>query len=73
MAYNREFWRERGRLPSAQQIVDNGIPVLLWSGWGDIVEIGALRAYTGLQNAYAKRPVYARQCIQNSPPRRATN
>lgn len=58
-AYAGEFWRDRMSLRFAQGIVDNGIPVLLWSGWGDIVETGTVRAYTALQNAYAKRPLYA--------------
>jgi predicted acyl esterase len=53
------FWRNRTPMSLAQNIVDNGIPVLLWSGWNDIVETGALRAYAALQNAYDRRPVYA--------------
>jgi predicted acyl esterase len=59
VAYDREYWRERGRASLAQKIVDNGVPVLLWAGWGDVVETGTVRAYTALQNAYAKRPVDA--------------
>jgi predicted acyl esterase len=58
-AYDRKFWQDRGTLDLAQKIVDNDIPVLLWSGWQDIVGTAALRTYSALQNAYAKRPVYA--------------
>ncbi len=57
MAYDRTFWRKRTPVDSAAEIQRSGIPVLLWTGWRDIVEVGALRAYTGLQNAYAQRPV----------------
>jgi predicted acyl esterase len=58
-AYARDFWRDRLPLTLAQKIVDNGIPVLLWSGWGDQIETGALRTYTALQNAYAGRALGA--------------
>ena len=58
-AYDREFWRDRMPLSQAQKIVDNGIPVLLWAGWGDIVDPGAIRAYTAFQNAYRGRPIHA--------------
>ncbi len=70
MAYDRDYWRDRGRATFAQQIVDNGVPVLLWSGWGDVVETGTLRAYIALQNAHARRPVYApMQPRQRTTPR----
>jgi predicted acyl esterase len=58
-AYDRAFYRDRLPMRLAQDIVDNGVPVLLWSGWADILDIGALRAYVALQNAYRKRPVEA--------------
>lgn len=57
-AYAGEFWKGRMSLTFAQRIVDNGVPVLLWSSWGDIVENGTVRAYTALQNAWGKRPLY---------------
>src|SRR5918993_83333 len=59
VAYDREYWSNRGLTTFAERIVDNGVPVLLWAGWGDVVETGTVRAYTALQNAHAKRPVYA--------------
>jgi predicted acyl esterase len=58
-AYDRNYWNDRIPLRFARQIVDNGVPVLLWSGWGDIVETGAVHAYTALQNAHAGRDVFA--------------
>ncbi|WP_321792519.1 CocE/NonD family hydrolase [Burkholderia pyrrocinia] len=56
-AYDRTYWHDRLPLRLARNIFDNGIPVLLWGGWGDILETGALRAYAAFQNAYAKRPI----------------
>jgi predicted acyl esterase len=56
-AYDREFWGERLPFSVAQKIVDNDIPVLLWSGWDDIVGVTAQRTYSAFQNAYAGRPV----------------
>ncbi|CAI7977059.1 PepX_C domain-containing protein [Frankia sp. Hr75.2] len=58
-AYERSFWQQRIPIDSARQIVDNQVPVLLWTGWHDVVGLGALRGYTALQNAVANRPVYA--------------
>jgi predicted acyl esterase len=57
-AYDGPFWRDRLPRRLARDIVDNGIPVLLWSGWQDRVE-GAVRTYTALQNAHAGRPIEA--------------
>ena len=56
-AYERAFWGDRIPIRLAKDIVDNDVPVLLWSGWGDIVETGAVRAYTDFQNAHAHRPL----------------
>ncbi|MEU7745486.1 CocE/NonD family hydrolase [Nonomuraea sp. NPDC049158] len=58
-AYNRDFWRSRQPITFAQDIVDNDIPALLWSGWDDVVIRGATEFYTALQNAYHDRPVQA--------------
>jgi len=57
-AYDRAFWHDRNSITLAQKLYDSGIPVLLWSGWRDIVEFGAVRAYSALQNAYAGAPIY---------------
>lgn len=58
-AYDGAFWRDRLAMRAAQQIVDNHVPVLLWTGWQDNSEIAALRTYTAFQNAAAGRPIYA--------------
>ena len=57
MAYDADYWRDRGRATLARSIVDNGVPMLLWGGWGDVLETGTLRAYVALQNAHARRPL----------------
>lgn len=52
------YWKDRLPLEWAQNIADNNIPVLFWSGWKDINETGAVHAYTALQNAVNGRAVY---------------
>jgi uncharacterized protein len=59
LAYERAYWKDRMPLDLAQKIAANGIPVLLWGGWGDINETGAVHAYAALQNAHSGRPVFA--------------
>ncbi len=53
------YWRDRLPLSRAKDIVKNGIPVLLWTGWDDINEIGGIHAYLAMQNAAAGRPVFS--------------
>ena len=53
------YWDHRLPLTWAEDIARNEIPTLLWSGWNDINEIGALHAFVALQNAAAGRPVYS--------------
>lgn len=54
-----EWWSARAPTEHAERIVENGVPVLLYAGWGDIVETGTVRAYLAFQNASAGRPVFA--------------
>ena len=58
-AYARDFWNDRLSTSLAKKIVENDVPVLLWIGWQDPVGIGAQRTYSALQNAYARRSLYA--------------
>ncbi|HSV83035.1 MAG TPA: CocE/NonD family hydrolase [Ramlibacter sp.] len=58
-AYEGAYWRDRRPVRFAKNIVDNGIPMLLWTGWRDYVDTGAIRTYVALQNAYAGRPLDA--------------
>ncbi len=50
-----EYWQQRTPMSKAADIVNNNVPVLLWTGWLDLVEMTALRTYVGFQNAYAKQ------------------
>jgi predicted acyl esterase len=52
-------WGISGSLNSAKEIQKSDIPILFYCGWRDIVESGALRAFTALQNGYAGRPLFA--------------
>jgi len=55
-AYNGTYWQQRTTSPAiAAQIVANGIPALLWSGWKAPEATGALEFYAALQNAWAQR------------------
>jgi hypothetical protein len=58
-AYLGGWWKERNAGQYAQQIVKNGIPALLWSGWNDLFSQGSMELYSQFQNAYAGRPVDA--------------
>ncbi|MDF0541768.1 CocE/NonD family hydrolase C-terminal non-catalytic domain-containing protein [Sphingobium sp. H39-3-25] len=59
VAYDGAYWKQRLPMSLARNIVDNGVPVLLWTGWKDPVGIGAIRTYAAFQNSVAGRPLYA--------------
>ncbi|MCD8253227.1 MAG: CocE/NonD family hydrolase [Phocaeicola dorei] len=59
MAYDGAYWKEKTTMESAVDIVQNNVPVLLWSGFQDILDVPAYRTYIALQNAYAGRPVFS--------------
>jgi uncharacterized protein len=59
LAYEGEFWTQRSPMQQAADIVRNGVPVLLWTGYGDILDLPAVRTWVALQNAFAGRPLYA--------------
>jgi len=57
-AYHRQYWQDRLLTDeSAASVVANGIPVLLWAGWRDVVEKAELEMYANFQNVQAGRPV----------------
>src|SRR3954447_26042547 len=58
VAYYRDFWKFRTPGNYAKQIVRNGIPALLWSGWHDIFSQTSSEMYAYFQNAAAGRPVF---------------
>jgi predicted acyl esterase len=57
-AYNNSFWQERTTFNVIPDIVKNGIPALLWSGWYPTDGPGSLIEYAIFQNAYAHRNPY---------------
>jgi predicted acyl esterase len=56
-AYDGAFWQSRDPLQWAQDIVNNNVPTLLWSGWSDLYAQSALATYTAFQNAYDHRSI----------------
>jgi putative CocE/NonD family hydrolase len=57
--YDSDYWRERAPINVLQQIADNGVPAYLVGGQWDVFQRGEPLLYSGLQNAYAGRPVTA--------------
>lgn len=53
------YWEGRLPLEWAEDIAENELPTLFWTGWNDINETGAVYAYTALQNAANGRPFYS--------------
>lgn len=45
-----DFWADRQPMNFAKSIVDNDIPTLLWTGWGDVNRRGALEMYAEMQS-----------------------
>jgi predicted acyl esterase len=59
-AYDNLYWQQRTTTPAlAAQIVRNGIPALLWTGWNAPDNIGSLAMYAAFQNAWLGRPFSA--------------
>src|SRR6202042_3024420 len=53
LAYDNLNWQQRTTTPAlAAQVVRNGIPALLWSGWDAPDYIGSLAMYAAFQNAW---------------------
>ena len=57
-AYSGDFWLKQTPGAFAADIAASGIPILLWSGWADIFNLGAQELYAYVQNAHFGRPVY---------------
>ncbi|GMV32081.1 MAG: acyl esterase [Rhodanobacteraceae bacterium] len=57
-AFNNVFWQTRRAASAIEQIVRNGIPALIWSGWQDAYPTTAPEAYVMFQNAYAGRDIW---------------
>jgi uncharacterized protein len=59
-AYDNLYWQQRTTTPAlVAQIVRNGIPALLWTGWNASDNIGSLAMYAAFQNTWLGRPFYA--------------
>lgn len=59
VAYDGAYWQARSSRSMLQRIVDNHIPAFLIGGYYDLFQRGEPLDYSGLQNAYAGRPVSA--------------
>lgn len=57
LAYDRDFWSTRLPMRYASQIVANDTPVLIHTGYNDLMDNLIVKTFTALQNAYAGRPV----------------
>jgi predicted acyl esterase len=57
-AYNNAYWQKRTTANVGAQIVRNGIPALLWSGWSATEMPGPVELYAVLQNAWRHRPEF---------------
>jgi predicted acyl esterase len=55
-AYNLAHWQERDASRVAGDIVRNGIPALLWSGWNANESNEGIKLYSIFQNAWLGRP-----------------
>ena len=59
-AYDNLYWQQRTTTPAlAAQIVRNGIPALLWTGWNAPDSIGSLEMYAAFQNTWLGKSAYA--------------
>ncbi len=59
-AYDNLYWQQRTTTPAlAAQVVRNGIPALLWTGWNAPDNIGSLAMYAAFQNAWLGQPFSA--------------
>ncbi|RJQ66969.1 CocE/NonD family hydrolase [Pseudonocardiaceae bacterium YIM PH 21723] len=57
--FDGEFWKAFAPGDQVRQVVDNGIPALMYSGWLDVMQRGALQNYAAFQNAATGRPIHA--------------
>ena len=58
-AFYGKYWRQRTQRSFLRTIVRNHIPAFMIGGWFDLFQRGAPLNYSGLQNAWAGRPVGA--------------
>jgi putative CocE/NonD family hydrolase len=58
-SFDGPYWDARSPFPYLKQIVADKIPAFLIGGWYDLFQRGEPLNYSGLQNAYRGRPVFA--------------
>ena len=57
--YDESYWQARNPRNILKKVVANRIPAFLVGGWFDLFQRGEPLNFSGLQNAWAKRPVSA--------------
>jgi len=57
--YDEAYWQARNPRTILKKVVANGIPAFLVGGWFDLFQRGEPLNFSGLQNAWARRPVGA--------------
>lgn len=57
-ALDAGFWTDRAPTRLAADVVRNGVPVLLWSGYKDLFPEPVLRSFVAFQNAAAGKPIW---------------
>lgn len=61
--FDGPYWQERAPQRVLQRIVDNGVAVYQVGGLYDVFQRGVPLNYSGLQNAFAGRPVHAPMAV----------
>ncbi len=67
-AFDNDFWTQRAPSQYLDQIVRNGIPALVVSGWHDVYQRGAVLDYAGFQNAFSRLHGGPGRPATDSPP-----
>lgn len=57
ISYDAEFWEDRMPMRWAKDIVENDVPVMMSTGYQDIMDNLIIKNWCAFQNAYAGRPV----------------
>lgn len=57
ISYDADFWENRMPMRYARNIVENDVPVLMSTGYHDIMDNLIIKNWCAFQNAYAKRAI----------------
>jgi uncharacterized protein len=58
-AFDEDFWMTRNPVTMLQHVADTGVPAYIIGGWFDLFQRGEPLNFSGLQNAWAGRSVFA--------------